>query len=65
MEKKPFLTEEQAQEIIQDVPTPFHVYDEKGIRENVRRINKAFSWNKGFREFLPSRRCPTPSSSRS
>ena len=49
MEKRPFLTEEQAQEIIQDVPTPFHVYDEKGIRENARRINKAFSWNKGFR----------------
>ena len=49
MEKKPFLTEAMAQEIIQDVPTPFHVYDEKGIRENARRINKAFSWNKGFR----------------
>ena len=49
MEKKPFLTESMAQDIIQDVPTPFHVYDEKGIRENARRINKAFSWNKGFR----------------
>ena len=45
MEKKPFLTEAMAQQIIEDVPTPFHVYDEKGIRENVRRINKAFSWN--------------------
>ena len=33
MEKKPFLTESMAQDIIQDVPTPFHVYDEKGIRE--------------------------------
>ena len=43
MEKKPFLTEAMAQEIIQDVPTPFHVYDEKGIRENARRINKAVS----------------------
>ena len=52
MEKKPFLTEAMAQEIIQDVPTPFHVYDEKGIRENARRINKAFSWNKGFREYF-------------
>ena len=62
MEKKPFLTEAMAQEIIQDVPTPFHVYDEKGIRENARRINKAFSWNKGFKEYLPSRPCPTPSS---
>ena len=50
MEKKPFLTEAMAQEIIQDVPTPFHVYVEKGIRENARRINKAFSWNKGFKE---------------
>ena len=60
MEKKPFLTEAMAQEIIQDVPTPFHVYDEKGIRENARRINKAFSWNKGFKEY-----CPTPSSCRS
>ena len=40
MEKKPFLTEAMAQQIIEDVPTPFHVYDEKGIRENVRRINK-------------------------
>ena len=38
MEKKPFLTESMAQDIIQDVPTPFHVYDEKGIRENARRI---------------------------
>ena len=46
MEKKPFLTEAMAQQIIEDVPTPFHVYDEKGIRENVRRINKAFSWNR-------------------
>ena len=60
MEKKPFLTEEQAQEIIQDVPTPFHVYDEKGIRENVRRINKAFSWNKGFREYFAVKALPNP-----
>ena len=65
MEKKPFLTESMAQDIIQDVPTPFHVYDEKGIRENARRINKAFSWNKGFREYLRSRLCRTPPSSRS
>ena len=65
MEKKPFLTEAMAQEIIQDVPTPFHVYDEKGIRENARRINKAFSWNKGSRSILPSRLCQTLSSCRS
>ena len=59
MEKKPFLTEAMAQQIIEDVPTPFHVYDEKGIRENVRRINKA------SRSILRSRRCRTLSSCRS
>ena len=65
MEKRPFLTEEQAQEIIQDVPTPFHVYDEKGIRENARRINKASAGTRASGSILPSRRCPTPSSCRS
>ena len=60
MEKKPFLTESMAQDIIQDVPTPFHVYDEKGIRENARRINKAFSWNKGFREYSAVKALPNP-----
>ena len=60
MEKKPFLTEAQAQEIIQDVPTPFHIYDEKGIRENARRINKAFSWNKGFKEYFAVKALPNP-----
>ena len=60
MEKRPFLTEAMAQEIIQDVPTPFHVYDEKGIRENARRINKAFSWNKGFREYFAVKALPNP-----
>ena len=43
MEKRPFVTEAQVQNILPDVPTPFHIYDEKGIRENARRINKAFS----------------------
>ena len=60
MEKKPFLTEEMAQAIIEDVPTPFHVYDEKGIRENARRINKAFSWNKGFKEYFAVKALPKP-----
>ena len=60
MEKKPFLTESMAQDIIQDVPTPFHVYDEKGIRENARRINKAFSWNKGFKEYFAVKATPNP-----
>ena len=57
---KAVLTESMAQDIIQDVPTPFHVYDEKGIRENARRINKAFSWNKGFREYFAVKALPNP-----
>ena len=60
MEKKPFLTEAMAQQIIEDVPTPFHVYDEKGIRENVRSINKAFRWNKGFKEYFAVKALPNP-----
>ena len=45
---------------LNDVPTPFHVYDEKGIRENARRINKAFSWNKGFKEYFAVKALPNP-----
>ncbi len=60
MEKKPFVTLAQAQEIIQDVPTPFHLYDEKGIRENARRLNHAFSWNKGYKEYFAVKATPNP-----
>ena len=60
MEKKPFLTLEQAKEIIKDVPTPFHVYDEKGIRENARALNRAFAWNKGYKEFFAVKATPNP-----
>ena len=59
-EKKPFITLAQAQEIIADVPTPFHLYDEKGIRENARLVNKAFSWNKGFKEYFAVKATPNP-----
>lgn len=59
-DKTPFLTLHKAQEIIQDVPTPFHVYDEKGIRENMRRVNKAFAWNKGFKEYFAVKALPNP-----
>ena len=54
MQKRPFITKEKAQEIIEKFPTPFHIYDEKGIRENARRLKEAFSWNKGFREYFAS-----------
>lgn len=58
--KKPFITKEQAEKIINEYPTPFHIYDEKGIRENARNLNKAFSWNKGFREYFAVKATPNP-----
>lgn len=60
MEKKPFITLEQAKNIIKDIPTPFHIYDEKGIRENARALNKAFSWNKGYKEYFAVKATPNP-----
>ena len=49
--KKTFVTLEQLKEIDKTYPTPYHLYDEKGIRENAKRLKEAFSWNKGYREF--------------
>ena len=60
MEKKPFVTLEQVREITKIYPTPFHIYDEKGIRENARRLKEAFSWNKGFKEFFAVKATPNP-----
>ena len=48
VKKQPFVTKEKLEEIIKEYPTPFHLYDEKGIRENAKAVQKAFSWNKGF-----------------
>lgn len=58
--KKPFVTKEQLEKIIAQYPTPFHLYDEKAIRENVRKLNQAFSWNKGFREYFAVKATPNP-----
>ena len=58
--KKPFVSLEQIQEIKKTYPTPFYIYDEKGIRENARAVNRAFSWNKGFREYFAVKATPTP-----
>ena len=58
--KKPFITKDKAEEIKAQFPTPFHVYDEKGIRENARRLNKAFSWNKGYKEYFAVKATPNP-----
>ena len=58
--KKPFVTLSEVQEIVKKYPTPFHLYDEKGIRENARRVNEAFSWNPGFREYFAVKATPNP-----
>ena len=60
MSKTPFLTLEKAKEIIKDYPTPFHIYDEKGIIENVKALNEAFSWNKGYKEYFAVKATPNP-----
>ena len=60
MTKKPFVSEEKLQEIISSYPTPFHLYDEKGIKQTIRDLNDAFSWNKGFREYYAVKACPNP-----
>lgn len=60
MEKKPFVTYEQMKEIVKKYPTPFHIYDEKGLRENVRNIRKAFAWNPGFHEYFAVKANPNP-----
>ena len=58
--KKPFVTKEQIEKIVKTYPTPFHIYDEKGIRENARRLNQAFSWNKGYKEYFAVKATPNP-----
>lgn len=60
MEKKAFVTKEQIEEIVKTCPTPFHIYDERGIRENARALKEAFSWNKGYREFFAVKATPNP-----
>lgn len=58
--KKTFISKEKIDEIIKEYPTPFHIYDEKGIRNNIRNLYKAFSWNKGFKEYFAVKATPTP-----
>ena len=60
MSKKPFLTKEKALEIETKYPTPFHVYDEAGIRANARAVYDAFSWNPGFTEYFAVKANPNP-----
>lgn len=58
--KKPFVTKEQLEEIVKSYPTPFHLYDEKGIRENARKLKAAFAWNKGYKEYFAVKATPNP-----
>ena len=60
MKKIPFVTLDQVQEIAQTYPTPFHIYDEKGIRQTARNLKKAFSWNQGYKEFFAVKATPNP-----
>ena len=60
MKKTSFLTLSKAQEIRESIPTPFHIYDEQGIRENARALKAAFGWNKGFREYFAVKATPNP-----
>ena len=58
--KQPFVSKQQLEQIVQKYPTPFHLYDEKGIRENAKALYKAFAWNPGYREFFAVKATPTP-----
>ncbi|MGN0483558.1 MAG: diaminopimelate decarboxylase [Lachnospiraceae bacterium] len=60
MKKEPFVTYEKLKEITAKYPTPFHLYDEAGIRRNAEAVKKAFSWNKGFREYFAVKANPNP-----
>lgn len=60
MNKKPFVTKEQLDEITAKFPTPYHLYDEKGIRDNAKAVKEAFAWSKGYREYFAVKACPNP-----
>ena len=60
MEKKPFVSLDQIKEMVKTYPTPFHLYDEKGIRENARRVKEAFAWNPKFKEYFAVKANPNP-----
>lgn len=60
MKKLPFVTKEKVEEIVKNYPTPFYIYDERGIRENAEAVKEAFAWNKGFKEYFAVKACPNP-----
>ncbi len=60
MSKSTFVTKEQIEEIVKSFPTPFHLYDEKGLRDNAQAVKEAFAWNPGFREYFAVKATPNP-----
>lgn len=60
MKKTPFVTKEQIEKIVKTYPTPFHIYDEKGIRANAKALKEAFAWNPGYKEFFAVKATPNP-----
>ena len=58
--KNPYISKARAEKIAQQYPTPFYLYDEAGIRKTARLVNKAFSWNKGFKEYFGVKATPNP-----
>ncbi|MDD3396143.1 MAG: diaminopimelate decarboxylase [Acidaminococcaceae bacterium] len=58
--KKPFVSKEKLEEIAAQYPTPFYLYDEKGMRDNAKKVEQAFAWNKGFKEYFAVKATPTP-----
>jgi len=56
-----FFDKEKIEVIAKTYPTPFHIYSEKLIRENAKKLNNAFSWNKGFKNYFAVKACPNPS----
>lgn len=58
--KKPFISVEALRQIVEKYPTPFHLYDEAGIRANARRLHEAFAWNPGFKEYFAVKATPNP-----
>lgn len=58
--KQAFVTKGMVEEIVKTYPTPFHIYDEKGIRENAQAVKEAFAWNPGFKEYFAVKATPNP-----
>lgn len=59
MKELPF-NKDKIKKIMKQFPTPFHIYDEKAIRENARNLIKAFSWAPGFKEYFAVKANPNP-----